>query len=333
VERTALAFGGIAAALAGCVEEIGEDCATATIAAGETVTCRMPGWVDRAFDVRVPDAWDGASPLPVIVAIHGGGAYKVAADTVSCPDGDQSRAECLGNQAIARGYAMVMPNGTGMRPLRGVRTWNVGGGVDGYVCGFGAACALDVDDVGYLGEVLDIVDAGLGIDPARVFATGISNGGAMSHRLACQASDRFAAIVAIGGSNLHADTGGACAVTIPVLDIHGTDDPVWPYDGGEIGAGLVPSVDETMEGWRTRNGCAATFVDEALPDLDPGDGTTSTRRRYDNCAAATERIEIAGGGHTWPSGNQYANTGTIGRVPRDFGSEIVLDFFDAHPRP
>lgn len=263
-------------------------------------------------------------------ALHGGGANRAAADGVTCPDDDASDPGCLGNQATARGYAVIAPDGTGARPLRGVRTWNAGGGRNGYLCAFGPACNEGVDDVAYIADVFAQVATVIEIDPARVYATGISNGGAMSHRLACE-DPRFAAIAPVSGTNIHADSGGPCAVTIPVLDLHGTDDPVLPYEGDETVIGRLSSVDTTMENWRVRNGCAETFVDTALPDRDPRDGTTSVRRTWDGCAAPTERIRIEGGGHTWPAGSQYGWEDFIGRVAKDFGTEVILDFFDAHP--
>jgi len=320
----------IAIALAGCGLDYASDCATVDLGAGDSAECTMPGYTDRAFDVRVPAGWDGSSPLPLIVALHGGGAYKGAGETVTCPGGDRSDPLCLGNLAVARGYALVYPNGSGSRPLRGVRTWNAGGRSNGFVCGFGAACELDVDDVRYIEDMFDEVAAAIPIDAARVYATGISNGGAMTHRLGCELRARFAAIVPVAGTNLYADSGGACDVSIPILDLHGTEDPIWAYAGWpDKNGGYWSGADETMENWRVRNACAETFVDEALADR-ASDGTTAMRRRWDGCAAATERIRIEGGGHTWPSGNQYASTGTIGSVPRDFGSELILDFFDAH---
>lgn len=305
------------------------DCATADVRAGQSVECTMPGYTDRAFDLRLPPSWDGASPLPLIVALHGGGAWKGAAETVSCVDADRRDEHCLGNLAVARGYALAYPNGVGSRPLRGVRTWNAGGGRNGFVCGFGAACSLDVDDVGYIADMFVEIEAAIPIDATRVYATGISNGGAMTHRLGCEARARFAAIVPVAGANIFADSGGSCDVQIPILDIHGTADPAWVYDSVTKSNGYWSGVDETMENWRVRNGCAATYVDEPLPDS-ANDGQTSVRRRWDGCAVATERIRIENGGHTWPSGNQYFSSDRIGPVTFDFGSEIILDFFDAH---
>lgn len=323
-------FAAVIASLGAGCDYFVPSCGDVDARPGETVSCVVPGYTDRAFDLRTPSSWDGSSPLPVILAIHGGGAMREAADGVTCPDSDLDEPGCLGNLAVARGYALISPDGTGARPLRGVRTWNAGGGTQGFVCAFGPACNDDVDDVKYIADVFDEVAKVITVDPARIYATGISNGGAMSHRLACQ-DPRFAAIAPVSGTNIYADSGAECAVTVPILDMHGTDDPVLSYDGGDTIVGNLSSVDTTMENWRQRNGCAETFVDTPLPDRDPGDGTTSVLRVWDGCAATTERIRIEGGGHTWPSGSQFGIEDIIGRVAKDFGSEIILDFFDAHP--
>ena len=156
----------------------------------------------------------------------------------------------------------------------------------------------------------------------------------MSHRLACERPEVVASIVPVSGANQFADDGGTCAST-PVLHIHGTLDPAWRFDGGEGGfdPGIKTSVAETMAGWAARNGCASTFVETPLEDRDPGDGITSVRRVFDGCAQATELIVEDGAGHTWPDGFQYFGEDRIGRVTHDFGNEVILDFFDAHPKP
>jgi polyhydroxybutyrate depolymerase len=296
----------------------------------------MPGWVDRSFDIELPASWDGTSPLPVILALHGGGGNKRAAAVVSCPTGTEGEPGCLPEVAKARGFAVVRPDGTGTRPLRNIRTWNSGGGVDGWNCASGGACKAGIDDVAYFRGLLDEVAKTVPVDAARVFATGLSNGGSMSHRLACELPDRIAAIVAIGGGNQFAAAGGACTAAVPVLHIHGTEDPCWSYTTSDttcLGEGdRKVGVAESVEGWRLRNGCNGVTTEEKLPDRDPGDGTTSVRIRHEGCAADVEHIRVDGGGHTWPNGYQYFDVSRIGRVGRDFGSEVVVEFFLAHPK-
>lgn len=297
----------------------------------------MPGYTDRAFDLELPASWDGASPLPLIVAFHGGGGRRESAETVSCPDGDAAHAGCLGNVARARGFAIVRPDGQGSRPARNLRTWNAGGGRDGWNCTSGPACKSGLDDVAYVRALLREVGATVPIDPARVFATGLSNGGAMSHRVACELSDRFAAIAAVGGTN-QLSTVAPCDARVPVLQIHGTQDPCWAYatssasclEGSDAGRKL--GVAESMEGWRARNGCGPTPTETPLTDVASGDGTRVTRVVWPGCAAATELLRIDGGGHTWPGGHQYFSSDRIGAVTQDVGSDVVVDFFAAHGR-
>ena len=338
-DRTARRAGAALAALAltaGCGLDRADRCAELAVAPGDDLACVTPGWLDRAFDLHVPPGWDGRSPLPVILLFHGGGANRTTADRTTCPAGDRASPRCLIAQAGARGFAVVVPDGTGGRPLRGVRTWNAGG-APGWDCVSGGACQAGVDDVAYVGDVLAEVGQAIPIDPGRRFATGMSNGGAVSHRLGCELTPPLAAIAPVAGANQFADTGGACPAALPVLQVHGTADPCWEYDGG-VRACLgddarKTSVAASLEGWRIRNGCAATFVDTPVADRDPTDGVTAVHRVWDGCAHATELYRLDGGGHAWPGGYQYLDTDEVGPVGRDLDSEVILDFFEAHGRP
>lgn len=297
----------------------------------------MPGRDDRAFDLEVPSSWDGTTPMPMLIAFHGGAGNRRSAAAVSCPDGEPGEPGCLPEVAKAKGLVVVRPDGVGSRPLRNVRTWNSGGGVGPWQCTSGPACRTGADDIGYVLQLLDEVERTVPIDRARVYATGLSNGGAMSHRVACELPERFAAIVAVGGANQFEAAGGTCKGAVPVLQVHGTDDPCWSYttstascldedDLQKVG------VAETIEGWRRRNGCAAVTDEQAIEDRARDDGTTSTRFRYQGCEADVELIRVEGGGHTWPGGNQYLGASTIGRVTRDFDSEALIEFLLRHAR-
>ena len=302
---------------------------------GDALSCPLPGWVDRAFDVRIPPAWDGASPLPVIYGFHGGGGNRQAAEQVSCPEGDVDSAECLSAKATAAGYLVVYPDGTGSRPLRNLRTWNAGGGVGDWQCVSGGACKSGADDLRYFDELHAEVGRLWPIEPTRVFATGLSNGAAMPSRLACERSEVLAAIAPVGGANQHAAAGGACDPGVAMLHIHGTDDPCWTY---ETSAEACLQADgknkvgarESIDGWVARNGCEPTPIEEPLPDA-ADDDTQTTRLRWIGCNGDVEHLRVTGGGHTWPGG--YAYSDVVGRVSRDFDADdLILEFFDAHPR-
>lgn len=87
----------------------------------------------------------------------------------------------------------------------------------------------------------------------------------------------------------------------------------------------------STEVWAARNGCASSPSSEQLPDADPSDGTTVTHVRWLDCAADVELVRVDGGGHTWPGGDPYLGESSVGRVSHDInGSELILDFFDAH---
>jgi polyhydroxybutyrate depolymerase len=324
---------------AGCIDQL-DRCAGRAAAPGAHLVCPVPGWTDRAFDLYVPSAWDGATPLPVVLAIHGGGGQRDAALRGTCPGADRDSPDCLHAVADAMGVAVVYPDGTSTPVFKGTRTWNAGGGAGEFECVSGPACDGDVDDVAYFEDLLAELAATVPVDARRVYATGLSNGGAMSHRLACALPDRIAAIAPVGGGNQWAETGGACPGLVPVLHIHGSEDLCWRYEASAEKCGPLPNdgvhvgIPETMEGWRVRNGCAADTTEEALPDTDPADGTTSVRIRWRGCAAATELVRIDGGGHTWPDGDPLLSEDIVGRTERDWnGNRLILEFFLAHAKP
>jgi polyhydroxybutyrate depolymerase len=238
-----------------------------------------------------------------------------------------------------------MPDGVRRRGLFGGRSWNAGGGRDGFRCVGGEACATDSDDVAYFDDLLAEVRRAVVTHDDQVFATGISNGGAMSHRLACERSEVVAAIATIAGAaQVQATPGCAPSRAVPVLHVHGTEDPCWGYDGSiserlcdDGTGGRFVSVPDSMAGWLERNGCDGTDLDdmtrETMPDAQD-DGTRSTRFRGVDCDADTEHVRIDGGGHTWPSGWDYLAERRIGKVAQDFdGNQLVWAFLEAHPLP
>jgi len=326
----------LAAATAACGPL--DPCDADTLTAGSFSTCPLPGWDERPFEIAVPAA---AGPRPLLIVLHGGGGDPDGAFAITCPPGEDDAPTCLDEQALARGYIVVAPNGTGLRPLRNSRSWNAGGGNDDYYCSTGAACHAGVDDLHYFDDLLAAVGAIANYERDRVYVTGFSNGSSMSHRLACQRSSVITAVAPVSGPNQHAESGGACDASVPLLHIHGTEDPCAPWQDATDAScsvatlrGLKVGVPRTIEGWRVRNGCDDTSSEANIVDVDPGDGTTAKRESWENCTDDLELIEIEGGGHTWPGGRQYLDVGSIGRLNRDFNaSETILNFFDAHPTP
>lgn len=301
-------------------------------------TCEVPGWKGRPYDLVLPDSYDGQTPVPVVLALHGGGGNKAAAARSSCPGGSLDDPSCLHVHGRSHGTAVVYPSGV-KSAVGNFRSWNAGGGGPEWRCTGGRACEEGVDDVAYIAAVLDDLEGRVAVDVRRVSATGLSNGGAMSHRLACDLSDRIAAIAPVGGA-MQLTTTGSCTPgrPVPVLQVHGTEDPCWRYDGGvpECPIGQEgkkhASVDRTLGEWAAINRCSGGVRTEALPDP-VRDGMHTEHVVREGCAAPVELLRIVGGGHTWPNGLQYFGEERVGRTTRDWGSERLWLFLSQQALP
>ncbi len=340
MQRTLVVLGFV---LAGCGSSSATSGATdggADAGSGD-ITREVPGFDHRAYILHVPGGVVPATPTPVVLVLHGGGGNAEGANAITCPGGDVTSSDCITGVGDREGFAVVFPNGTPAGVLD-LRTWNAGGGADNWQCVSGVACKQGVDDIAYFKALLGDLATVMPVDDKRVFATGLSNGAAMDHRLACAMADRIAAIAPIGGGNQLA-TSAPCAPSRAVsdLEIHGTEDPCWAYDGGPAACAQKDGKEKidvatTVSGWVARDGCPATPAITELPDTDPGDGTTTRSEAYAPCDAgsAVELLRIEGGGHTWPGGSQYLSEANVGRVSRDFSaSERMWTFFAAHAMP
>ena len=297
---------------------------------GGEVECGLPGFDDRAYLVHLPPRPSAEAPLPVVIAIHGGGGNKESMQRLSCPGGVVGDPGCLDAAADRAGFAVVYPDGTSSALIRKIRTWNAGGGVGELRCVSGRACETGVDDVRYFSALLEELERVLPVDPARIYAIGMSNGAAMAHRLACALAPKISGIVAVGGANQVAFAQGCTpARPVPILQIHGEEDPCWEFEGGN-GACLAGddkrhvAVLDSMRRGAALNHCAGGPVEEALPDLAPEDGTRVFRARWTGCEAPVELLRIAGGGHTWPRGWAYFGEARVGRVSQDLDANAAI---------
>lgn len=306
------------------------DCVAEPPAAGTIARCAVGE--DRSYLARLPA--EAGGPLPVVVAFHGGGGNAEGMVGQTCPDADADDPACLHALGDREGFAVVWAEGTGPALLARFKTWNAGGGVHDWQCVSGGACRDGVDDVAYVEAVLDDLARWAPIDPARVYATGMSNGAAMSYRLACALPERFAAIAPVAGADQWGAAQGCPSdAPVAVLHVHGTEDPCWAYEGGDAACaqddgGAKASVEDSLARWATRNGCVGEPTVEALPDL-ADDGTTVERVRWSGCVAPVEHLRVLGGGHTWPDGDAYLPERRIGPVSRDVNANAELWAFFA----
>lgn len=231
----------------------------AVYAAGvSTVDSLVHDGLMRSFRVYVPPSYDpsGGTLAPVVLLLHGGFGSGAQIESSSR----------ILEVADANGFIVVSPDG--VAGPGGVRTWNGGG-----CCGY--AVTNNIDDVGFMSALVDRLEANLCLDRRRTYAAGMSNGAIMSHRLACDLAGRIRAVGSVSGAMM-ADP---CAPVrpLPVIEIHGTGDLNVPYDGG-MGCGAAgvpfPSVDETVSGWRARDGCSGA----ASALLEQGDSGLSPSR-------------------------------------------------------
>ncbi len=273
----------------------------------------------RSFYVHVPPGYTPGTPTPLVLALHGGGGRAR----------NMAQLSNFNREADRAGFLVVYPEGIDNH-------WNDGRGVESY-----RAHRENIDDVGFLTQLVAHLASRYSVDRTRVYATGASNGGLMSNRLGCERAEVFAAIAPVIGS-MAAPIAARCRPSraLPVLLINGTEDQLVPWNGEEVRfgrrkLGKIVSIPALAGFWAAHNGCAPQPQATMLPDADPNDGTRVLRHRYSGCreSASVELYEVQGGGHTWPMGLKYLPESLIGRTSQDIdASRVISDFFAAHRR-
>ncbi len=270
---------------------------------------------DRSYFLYLPKDWKSKAEKPLVIALHGGASNASAMEAFSALD----------EKAEAAGFAVVYPDGNGR--FNRLHTWN-----SGACCGY--AKDNNADDVGFISALIDELVAKNGVDPSRVYVTGISNGAMMAYRVAAEIPQKIAAVAAVAGT-LDVPPANVKA-PVPVVHFHGTDDKFVPWEGGEGSRSIsnVPhtSVDVTIKTWVKANGASDKPVETQLPDSSD-DGTKVTRIAYPSPADpdAVVLYKIVGGGHAWPGRPKIEIF--LGTASKDISAnDIMWDFFKAHPK-
>ncbi len=280
---------------------------------------------DRWYLRQVPSGYDGTSPTPLVIDLHG---YSAGAELHTAITG----LAAYGDRA---GFITVTPNGQGM-PVH----WNA---------------AIGSDDVDLIGTILDEVEEQLCVDSNRVYVAGFSNGAAMTSAVACQYSHRVAAVAPTAGMR---DVPGCdFARPVPAITFHGTADEFVRYDGG-MGSGLagLPAADgsertlgelgpqseatamilpgsiddripDIAAAWAERNGCDVESTESAVAD----DVTLVEFSCPDG--ADVQLYRVTDGGHAWPgSATSAALSATTGPTTMAIdATALIWEFFAAHP--
>jgi polyhydroxybutyrate depolymerase len=259
---------------------------------------------EREYLLYVPPSYDPAKPTPLIISLHGAGLWGAAQQQISQWNRVADRA----------GFLVVYPSGASGS---GPRVWHE------------EDDSGPMSDVRFIAALIDTLEAQYTIDPARIYANGLSNGGGMAFVLSCTLSDRIAAVGMVGAALTLPWQWCANRHPVPAIWFHGTADAAAPYHGGTSWVATTrpfPSIPRFVASWARRNRCGDAPVDTAFaPDI--------TRRTYTRCAndAAVVLYTIRGGGHTWPSGGPLPEA-WVGPTNREIdATSLMWEFFSAHP--
>lgn len=281
------------------------------VAAGDYERTIVVGGRVRSYLLHVPPSPNRGRPMPVVIVLHGGGgnAEGIARTSGFTDKADEER------------FVVIYPNGTGRLRDR-LLTWN-----SGNCCGY--AHENNVDDVSFIRSLIDQVQKELNVDGRRIFVTGFSNGGMMSYRLACELSDKIAAIAPVAGALNYVK----CAPARPVslVAFHGTADEHVLYEGGEPrrrvdrSPRVDSSVAEAISYWVRRNECANSAEKERQGSVLIED--------YAGCRAGTgvRLYTLEGQGHAWPGGDAWARWSDKPTTSVK-ATDAMWEFFSSHPK-
>jgi len=268
--------------------------------------------VSRTFLIYTPPGLDKNITTPLLFVLHGSAGNGEVMMTVT-----QRGFERIADKEK---FIVIYPDAL-------ERRWNAQDGT--------------VDDGGFLLAIVDKLAAEFRVNKKRVYMAGISNGGMMAQRMACEHSDRVAAIATVAGT-MPAGMTTVCKPSrpVPVMVIHGTKDPIVPWGGGAVAGfaefGQVVSAAETFRFWASHDLCKGEPLVVNEPDRDPQDGTRVRLERLSDCSNKAEvtLVAVEGGGHTWPGGYQYLPEPFIGKTSKDIDANtLIWNFFKGYANP
>jgi polyhydroxybutyrate depolymerase len=262
------------------------------LAAGLSIRKLTVGALDRSYYLYVPRGFDAAKPIPVVMVFH---HHKgEGASMVNVTEFDKLAESDL--------FLAVYPNGSGPSDAL---SWNAGG-----CCGY--ARENNIDDYEFVRRILADLERWAEIDPDRIYATGLSNGGILAYRLACGMSETFAAIAPVAATLFY--DGCRPSRPVSVIHFHGSADDTVPFAGRNTDDSYWPPVEKGIAAWAGFDRCEQTPQTERSGIV--------TRTFYTHCADGTsvELFLLKDLGHQWPTEIVWSTSRTI------------WDFFNAHPK-
>ena len=259
--------------------------------------------VEREYLLHVPKSYDRGRPTPLVISMHGGAMWPAA----------QRETSQWNEVADEHGFIVVYPSGISGD---GPRHWRAGSGPG------------LMRDVKFISELIDKLEASYNIDPARIYADGLSNGGGMAFVLSCTLSDRIAAVGLVASAQMLPWSWCTDSRPVPMIAVHGTADPTTPYQGGRtwVSPETFPSILVWTANWSRRNRCTTNPVESVV-------AADVTRREYINCAdgANVALYTVIGGGHSWPGGGPPPEW-LVGTTSHSIdASSEMWAFFREHP--
>lgn len=264
------------------------------------------GGYNRTYLLHLPTGYNSIDSLPLVIAMHGGFGN---ADNIQ----NQSQ---LSVKADIENFIVLYPEGV-KGGLFNISSWNAGA-----CCGF--ASSSNIDDVGFINALLDTIVSQYLIDTNRIYATGMSNGGFMSYRLACELSDRIAAIAPVAASM----TVSSCTPmrSVPIISFHSYLDNNIPYYGG-VGSGFSnhynPPQDSVLNAWASNNSC--TVINDTIVD-----NAQYTFIKWYGCDCGTQihQYVTQDGGHSWPGGTQTVIGDSVSNYIN--ATDLMWEFFQQY---
>lgn len=264
--------------------------------------------VTRRYLLYVPKTYDRSKATPLVISMHPGGTWPAVQRSISL----------WNDLADKNGFVVVYPAGSGaffggFSP--GPHVWPMEPQTLGR-------------DVKFISDLLDKLEAEYNLDPNRIYANGMSNGGGMAFALSCKLSDRIAAVGAVASAqSLSWERCGNSKPT-PTLVFHGTADKFAPYQGGR--SPIAPEFFPNIPAWTAllaqRNQCKGDALENRI-------SSRVRRIAYSNCTQNADVVlyTIEGGGHTWPGGKHLAEWVAGNTTDEINASGLMWEFFLRHP--
>ena len=264
----------------------------------------------REYLLYVPSSYDRTKPTPLVISMHGAAGWPA----------QQMNVSRWNRLADEHGFIVVYPSGSGTP-----RIWHVEEGTG------------LTRDATFISDLVDTLETAYNIDPARIYANGLSNGGGMSFVLSCAMANRIAAVGMVAAAQTLPWSWCKEPRPVPMIAFHGTADPIVPYDGGVPSSSFAPSrfapdskpypsIPDWTTNWAQRNRCDATPVETQVT-------ANVTRTAYAGCAEGADVVlyTVRGGGHSWPGGKPLPKW-LVGTTSREIDATALMwEFFCAHP--